>query len=371
MAKFLFTQWQNVEMVVKEGKPWGGSAVQTFNWMIAFHELHHAVLLGKRQEDNRELADQFQWVELVPLYDSRKLGGKIAWFFHRFPSIFRMLKKNKPDFIYTSIPNWTTFYIVLMSRYLGIKHIIRIANDPDVNKSMIKDYPKSYEIQINLAYRFADYILAQNNFQYNTLLKIVPPERVLKISNPIVINKTYLNPKKTIAGYIAWIANFRYQKNFSLLYDIAKMFPNEKFKVAGQPLFPLDAETETYFDKLKKLPNVEFVGVISRDEILDFLKEAKFLLNTSRYEGFSNTFLESMLTGTPILTTTQVNPDGIIDNYGLGLVYENQSDLLLKFGQLSQNDYLNLSQNCIAYVKENHDHILQANKLFDFLNISI
>jgi glycosyltransferase involved in cell wall biosynthesis len=256
-----------------------------------------------------------------------------------------------------------------MSRYLGIKHIIRIANDPDVNKSMIKGYPKSYEVQINLAYRFADYILAQNNFQYNTLLKIVPPERVLKISNPIVINQTYLNPKKTYLGYMAWIANFRYQKNFSLLYEIAVLLPNEKFKVAGQPLFPLDDETETYFDKLKKLPNVEFVGVIPRDEILEFLKQAKFLLNTSRYEGFSNTFLESMLTGTPILTTTQVNPDGIIDNYGLGIVYENQSDLLLKFGQLSQNDYLNLSQNCIAYVKENHDHILQAKKLFDFLNI--
>jgi len=55
MAKFLFTQWQNVEMVVKNGKPCGCSAVQTFNWMLAFKELNHAVLLGKRQEDNREL----------------------------------------------------------------------------------------------------------------------------------------------------------------------------------------------------------------------------------------------------------------------------------------------------------------------------
>jgi len=83
-------------MVVKNGKPRGGSVIQTFNWILAFNELHHAVLLGKRQEDNRELTDEYKWVELVQLYDSRKLGGKIAWFFHRFPTIYRTLKKSKP-----------------------------------------------------------------------------------------------------------------------------------------------------------------------------------------------------------------------------------------------------------------------------------
>ncbi|WP_394334865.1 hypothetical protein [Aquiflexum balticum] len=36
---------------------------------------------------------------------------------------------------------------------------------------------------------------------------------------------------------------------------------------------------------------------------MEFLNQAKFLLSTSRYEGFSNTFHESMIVGTPILTT--------------------------------------------------------------------
>jgi len=254
---------------------------------------------------------------------------------------------------------------------LGIRHIIRIANHPDVKKSMIKGYPKIYEIQINLAYRFADFILAQNNFQYSSLLKKIHQSKLLKISNPIVINTPYLHPKKSLSGHIAWIANFRHVKNFFLLYEIAVLIPNEKFKIAGQPLFPLDAETETYYNQLKTLDNVEFVGILGRNQILEFLKDAKFLLNTSRYEGFSNTFLESMLTGSPLLTTNQVNPDGIIDNFGLGIVYDSPTDLLTKFGEKTQEAYLAQSLNCIDYVKENHDHIRQAQKLMEFLNSSL
>ena len=44
----------------------------------------------------------------------------------------------------------------------------------------------------------------------------------------------------------------------------------------------------------KFLPNIKFVGFIPRNEISSFLGDAYLLLNTSFYEGFSNTFLESL-----------------------------------------------------------------------------
>ncbi|MCL6260785.1 glycosyltransferase [Aquiflexum sp. TKW24L] len=171
-------------------------------------------------------------------------------------------------------------------------------------------------------------------------------------------------------GYIAWVANFRRQKNLELLFRIAVTLPSENFKVAGMPNSSIDKETSFFVDKLKSLSNVEFVGLIPRNEILLFFSKSKFLLNTSRYEGFSNTFLEAMITGTPILTTNHVNPDGIIDQYNLGIIYENEDDLRLKLNGISETNYVKKSTNCIDYIQENHDHLTLGKLLLEFLGLT-
>jgi glycosyltransferase involved in cell wall biosynthesis len=220
---------------------------------------------------------------------------------------------------------------------------------------------------INKAFKGCDFIITQNQFQYNIVKSRYGRNKVLKISNPFLINKRGLIVKTSMHGYIAWVANFRYQKNLQLLYKIAVQLPNEQFKVAGQPLIPMDPESTEYMAMLKSLPNVCFLGNISRNGILDFYMGAKFLLNTSRYEGFSNTFLEAMQTGTPILTTPNVNPDGIISEFHLGLLYSNETDLKSIFESINEEDYLLLSRNCIDYIKNHHDHLVLGQKLMDFL----
>jgi len=69
---------------------------------------------------------------------------------------------------------------------------------------------------------------------------------------------------------------------------------------------------------LKELPNVKFSGYIKRADMNNFLSEAYALLNTSHFEGFSNTFLEAWAVGTPVISTIYVNPDNIINEKSLG-----------------------------------------------------
>jgi glycosyltransferase involved in cell wall biosynthesis len=220
------------------------------------------------------------------------------------------------------------------------------------------------------AFKKTDFILTQNQFQFNNVKAKNHSKKVIKISNPFRISKQELNFKTLNKGYISWVANFRYQKNLQLLYRIAVQLPNEQFKIAGQPLIPMDQESTEYLEKLKSLSNVHLVGSISRDMILDFLKDSKFLLNTSRYEGFSNTFLEAMQSGTPILTTPNVNPDGIISDYQIGMIYEDEANLRLILENLTEEIYLNMSKNCIDYIQNNHDHLVLGKKLLDFLHDS-
>lgn len=118
---------------------------------------------------------------------------------------------------------------------------------------------------------------------------------------------------------------------------------------------------------MRQLPNVEFVGYLSRNELIDFLGNAKFLINTSHYEGFSNTFQEAMVCGTPILTTENVNPDQIVQKFNIGFVYSNPVDLSSKLNQLSEKEYDKMSNNCTCYVEDYHNNKTLAKRLVDFL----
>jgi glycosyltransferase involved in cell wall biosynthesis len=122
--------------------------------------------------------------------------------------------------------------------------------------------------------------------------------------------------------------------------------------------------------QLKQLPNVRFVGFLERDQVLPYLAKAKFLLNTSHYEGFSNTFLEAMSVGTPIITSENVNPDHIITKHKLGIVYKDVPDLQQQYASLSPEKYEVLSGNAFQYVVQQHDYKLLSRQLLSLLSVN-
>ncbi|WP_157198635.1 glycosyltransferase [Mariniradius saccharolyticus] len=294
----------------------------------------------------------------------------LRYLYYRFPKLLKALREIKPDFVIESIPAWTAPFHAVLCKIAGSKQVIRIANDNMLDERIKLTHSTFEQIFISLGFRYCNYIMTQNTYQSQRLKMKYPGQKVIQLINPTVLDKAFLTPKKSPKGYIAWVANFRYQKNLKLLFEIAKLLQHEEFLVAGAPMYPLDQETANYLPKLETLPNVKFVGTIPRDGIMDFFKGAKFLLNTSRYEGFSNTFLEAMCTGTPILSNSNVNPDGIISSYMLGYIYSDPPSLLKLLDGLDHMVYSNLSKNCVKYLNEKHDHLTLGKKLLDFLEIS-
>lgn len=367
MKKIVFSQTQNVELFVKEGNPMGGAVVETFVWMKAIDQLGFLVYQFREGGDNREIEPDFSWIKMVTIFDPKKGLKWLRWAYYRFPFIYKKLKEVKPHFFYESIPSWSTYFSILICRSLGIKVILRVANDNMLDERIFLTHSKFEQNLINRSFALADYILPQNKFQFERLRENFPDRKIKMLYNPFILSEQFSKAKSFNVGYIAWVANFRYQKNMRLLYDIASTLPQMLFKVAGQVLPNPDEETWMYLDKLKTLDNVEFVGVIKRDDILQFFEQSMFLLNTSRYEGFSNTFLEAMATGTPILTTHYVNPDNIIDEFNLGFIYNGPDDLKSFFGELKAKDYEALSENCVNYITKFHGHLEIGKNLIEFL----
>ncbi|SMD46309.1 Glycosyltransferase involved in cell wall bisynthesis [Aquiflexum balticum DSM 16537] len=364
MPKILFSQFANIELIVEGGNPRGGAAVQTLVWMHAFNKLGFDIQQVIYETETRPKKKEFDWVETITVYNPNVKRIR-SWYTYKLPAYFKTLKTAKCDYVYSSIPKWYFFYINIFCKILGIKHIIRIPSDEMVDKRIFLTESKIDNFYIQKSFATADLILAQNEYQFVNLKRKFPKQQIVKIYNPTIINEEFLKIKTELQGHIAWIANFRHRKNMALLLKIAELLPKENFMIAGVPLLPLDEETEDSVENLRKLKNVTFLGNVGREDILGFLSKAKFLLSTARYEGFSNTFLEAMCTGTPVLTTHTANPDELINRYELGYVYENENEICSIIENLTMEKYLTWSKNCIAYVKENHDYKYLGNKLMN------
>jgi len=353
--------------MLQNEKPSGGAAVQAYSWIHGLKENGHQVQVFTAKPLKSLLKQDCSDIDILPIYDQNKGIRWMRWLYYRLPYIYSKLKDNKPEYLYQGIPSWQSYFLSLICSKLKIKFIIRISNDYLVDDRFYAKSSKIHGYFMKLGMRRATCILCQNEYQFHEIKKQYPQIRMLKIPNPIVLSKSALEVKDSNKNYIAWLGLFQYQKNVSLLYDIACALKYEHFLIAGKENSSCDSNTLKYLELLKALPNVKFVGFLERADVTGFLREAKFLLNTSHYEGFSNTFLESMAVGTPIITSSKVNPDNIIDSYELGIVYNDVVDLQLKFTSLSTNTYDQMKLNAFDYVRENHDYKVLANKLVSFL----
>jgi glycosyltransferase involved in cell wall biosynthesis len=114
------------------------------------------------------------------------------------------------------------------------------------------------------------------------------------------------------------------------------------------------------FNQVKKLAaeqdNVKFFSAVPIEEITKYFKQAKLFVNTSTAEGFPNTFMQSGLTKTPVLSLT-VNPDDYLKRLNCGLTAKNNQKLLIKkCKRIIKNPRLikTMGQNHYDYIIKNH-----------------
>jgi glycosyltransferase involved in cell wall biosynthesis len=371
MATFVFIDDMLINVLLKKEKPSGGAAVQTYAWLLGlkFYGNEVCAITNSRSITiENEIKKNCQSITLLPLYNPQKGLRWFRWIYYRIPYLYKTLKVIKPDYLVLSIPDWTSFLFGVICFFLKIKLIIRVSCDHLIDSRIYKFHSKVYVIIMNLGFSLSYAIICQNIFQYQILKKKYPLKKIAKFGNPFYNKKVNNLLSLKYRNYIAWVGLFQYQKNMKLLYKIASKLKYEKFKIAGMENFiEIDKQTKHYIRALKKLENVEFVGFLNRSRLIKFLKEAKFLLNTSHYEGFSNTFLEALICGTPILTTRNANPDSIISEFSIGYVYKKPEDIEQFMKATSESSFKYMSENAIEYVQENHNYLNVAKKFLNFL----
>lgn len=227
------------------------------------------------------------------------------------------------------------------------KIILRISHDRFCNGDFVKKNGL-----LGKSYRFAlhriDKIITQNINQHDLLFNTENVKSsIIKNGFPIIRN----NPSK-LKSTILWVSRCLDWKRPLLFLELAKRLPNEKFIMIATQENKLK---DVLIEEVKKITNLELIEYVNFSEIQNYFNNAKCFVNTSIYEGFPNTFIQSFQAGTPVLSY-KVNPEEILNTYGIGLCCDDNIEDAINFiKKLNKNKLEKYNNNCKKYVIKNHN----------------
>lgn len=206
------------------------------------------------------------------------------------------------------------------------------------------------------------------NKYVNTDIEVVPnivSTDKFKIMNDRVDNETPqlvtvgsldLNDKK---GYVDLLENLAILKQKG--YDF-------KLKIAGNG--PNKDNLINKRNELKLIDNVEFIGTINNEDLVQLFNESDFFVSTSKIETFGVAIVEAMSCGLPIVATYSGGPETFVGEQ-VGVLAQHSSEDIAKSIEYMLNNYRNykrieIRNNVIKNFSEDK-YLERMKKIYDKL----
>jgi len=275
-------------------------------FFIFFHQ-------GKSKKENLEGFGIYS----IQIYNFLRKFGR-PYFLYYFP-IRKILRDERPDIIYRRGGTGSLGILGRLKPKFGFRLIWACSHIKElstIKKVTIKTI-FTYFDDLFCAYgiRRADQIFTQTRDQSRLLRKNFGRDAV------ICRNAHPSNPKaqKTnVRITIAWVANYRAWKQpeqFIKLAERCMDIDYARFVMIGRK-----GSGKSWNDlenKINTLGHLDHKGEMSQKEVNLFLDQTHIFVNTSVYEGFPNTFIQSWMRGVPVVSL-HVNPDKLLETEKIG-----------------------------------------------------
>jgi glycosyltransferase involved in cell wall biosynthesis len=273
--------------------------------------------------------------------------------------LYRALRRLQPDVIVQLVGCAHTGIAAFYAKRHGCRFIWRVTSDRSLVPEGAVWWRFHHHIEkafLNYGIRRADAILAQTAHQKRLLA-----ERFGRDDAIVVSNFHPLPPERagtpTAEQRVVWIGNLNRTKNPAAFVRLAARFADRrdvKFTMIGAS--NTDPWAQQQIDLIRAEPNVEYLGKLSQDEVNAVLERSTVLVNTSDFEGFSNTFIQAWLRRVPV-ASLRVDPDGLLSRGGLGTVAHGEEQLsrdVAKILDMSIAERAELGSRCRAYAATHH-----------------
>ncbi|NHE55872.1 glycosyltransferase family 4 protein [Cyclobacterium plantarum] len=164
---------------------------------------------------------------------------------------------------------------------------------------------------------------------------------------------------KPAGSFIAVMSKPQYQlKGGDLIEEVATLFPNLDFKIAG-----MDSPEEPY------PANLHFLGKLQQQKLSEVYRNSRYYLQLSSFEGFGCALAEAMLSGCIPIGSSVNHIPYIIADYGLILPQKNKGLLQKAINQLLSLDQPEeMSRNARRHIIETFPISLRKEKISHLLD---
>ena len=217
----------------------------------------------------------------------------------------------------------------------------------------IKDYIKKNIIKflLKIFYKRSDKIIRNSKIIKDQIFKKFK-QKSLVIYPPSFDGKIIQHKSKK--KNILTITRLEREKKIDLLINAMKLLKNHNIKLLICGTGSQEKYLKSLVNKYKINNKVKFLGY--RHDAHKFYKKSFVYINTSYFEGFPNSVIESLSFSTPVISSqSHGGINEIINNKKLGIIINNIND--------SQ-----LAKAIEFYSKKNHNQQLNKKYLFNHLN---
>jgi len=263
---------------------------------------------------------------------------------------WRLLSRINAYVYYRRTPHNLTLIMGLFCKLKRKKFIFAAGSDTHFQKEGLDKMGLISRFIYKSSSRLASVIIVQNSFQKEKAKELfgidaiiiknlmeLPEGISIKCNNPIVL-------------FIGSIIEYKQPEIF---IELARAVKATKFYIIG----PCNDKEYSFFlkEKTQGISNLKFCDYLPREKILELYKKDVILVNTSRFEGFPNTFLEAWSYGNPVISLN-VDPDEVICKSKLGFHSKNFDSMVKDLIKLINDKNLRngLGLNGRKYVEQNH-----------------
>lgn len=162
----------------------------------------------------------------------------------------------------------------------------------------------------------------------------LPPEKI--VIKPNFLDRTpELNFQRRKLLFVGRLSR---EKGVHVLLEAARKIPEITFDIAGSGP---ESESLKIMAEDYGMKNVNFLGRLTPEQVLDRMRHAIALVNPSTcYEGFPVTFVEAFAAGTPIIASNMGGMASIVEHEKNGLLFEpgNAEDLAQSCRKMAADD---------------------------------
>jgi len=268
----------------------------------------------------------------------------LRFFYPRLHTTWKALKKANADIYIVRSDTYLLGILSVFCRLYKKKIIFCAAHDANFIPNQFRMKTKYRMVKMRDKYlylyglRRADSIIVQSKLQKKLLWdNFNLKSNIIRNFHPSKPVKLPVSQRK----YILWVATMRAWKRPGQFINLARAFPQEQFIMIGGR----DMKDGYLYDEIneqaEKLQNLQFLGFQPLRVTETYFNKCKVFINTSKYEGFPNTFLQAWRRGIPVIS--YVDPDDVIQSNNLGRVVISEKDLYGALSDILSNPYLETS----------------------------